>query len=126
MLHMVFPHGPNLRQVSANRRSPFSLFSLTLWTSMIPPSKVSPLLPATVPVPDTAADSYRKQCVIDDEVALLDVLDTAGQEEYGYASSLALANRCLSYFQFQCDARAVHAHRRRLFARLFHHLAQLV
>ena len=30
-------------------------------------------------------DSYRKQCVIDDEVALLDVLDTAGQEEYGYA-----------------------------------------
>lgn len=29
-------------------------------------------------------DSYRKQCVIDDEVALLDVLDTAGQEEYGW------------------------------------------
>jgi small GTP-binding protein len=29
-----------------------------------------------------SADSYRKQCVIDDEVALLDVLDTAGQEEY--------------------------------------------
>ena len=29
-----------------------------------------------------AIDSYRKQCVIDDEVALLDVLDTAGQEEY--------------------------------------------
>jgi hypothetical protein len=27
-------------------------------------------------------DSYRKQCVVDDEVALLDVLDTAGQEEY--------------------------------------------
>lgn len=27
-------------------------------------------------------DSYRKQCVIDDEMALLDVLDTAGQEEY--------------------------------------------
>jgi small GTP-binding protein len=31
---------------------------------------------------DALADSYRKQCVIDDEVALLDVLDTAGQEEY--------------------------------------------
>lgn len=30
----------------------------------------------------TTADSYRKQCMIDDEVALLDVLDTAGQEEY--------------------------------------------
>ncbi|KAK0637165.1 ras-like protein [Bombardia bombarda] len=30
----------------------------------------------------TIEDSYRKQCRIDDEVALLDVLDTAGQEEY--------------------------------------------
>ncbi|KAH7176269.1 ras family-domain-containing protein [Dactylonectria macrodidyma] len=30
----------------------------------------------------TIEDSYRKQCVIDDEVALLDVLDTANQEEY--------------------------------------------
>jgi GTPase SAR1 family protein len=30
-----------------------------------------------------SVDSYRKQCVIDGEVALLDVLDTAGQEEYG-------------------------------------------
>jgi GTPase KRas protein len=27
-------------------------------------------------------DSYRKQCVVDEETALLDVLDTAGQEEY--------------------------------------------
>lgn len=32
----------------------------------------------------TIEDSYRKQCVIDEEVALLDVLDTAGQEEYRY------------------------------------------
>ncbi|GHJ90066.1 hypothetical protein NliqN6_6468 [Naganishia liquefaciens] len=31
----------------------------------------------------TIEDSYRKQCFIDEEVALLDVLDTAGQEEYG-------------------------------------------
>jgi GTPase KRas protein len=30
----------------------------------------------------TIEDSYRKQCLIDDEVALLDILDTAGQEEY--------------------------------------------
>ena len=30
----------------------------------------------------TIEDTYRKQCVIDGEVALLDVLDTAGQEEY--------------------------------------------
>ena len=27
-------------------------------------------------------DSYRKQCVIDDEVALLDILDIIGMEEY--------------------------------------------
>ena len=30
----------------------------------------------------TIEDSYRKQCVVDDEPAMLDVLDTAGQEEY--------------------------------------------
>ncbi|KAF5347422.1 hypothetical protein D9758_011261 [Tetrapyrgos nigripes] len=30
----------------------------------------------------TLEDSYRKECLIDDEVAVLDVLDTAGQEEY--------------------------------------------
>ncbi|KAK9458505.1 ras family-domain-containing protein [Lipomyces oligophaga] len=30
----------------------------------------------------TIEDSYRKQCAIDNEVALLEVLDTAGQEEY--------------------------------------------
>ncbi|KAJ1499670.1 Ras GTPase [Coelomomyces lativittatus] len=31
----------------------------------------------------TIEDLYRKQCAIDEEVALLDILDTAGQEEYG-------------------------------------------
>jgi len=30
----------------------------------------------------TIEDSYRKTCVIDEENALLDILDTAGQEEY--------------------------------------------
>ncbi|OBZ89994.1 Ras-like protein 2 [Choanephora cucurbitarum] len=30
----------------------------------------------------TIEDSYRKQCVIDGECAMLDILDTAGQEEY--------------------------------------------
>lgn len=30
----------------------------------------------------SSIDSYRKQCTIDNEVALLDILDTAGQEEY--------------------------------------------
>lgn len=30
----------------------------------------------------TIEDSYRKQVVIDGETCLLDILDTAGQEEY--------------------------------------------
>lgn len=30
----------------------------------------------------TIEDSYRKQVAIDGEVVLLDILDTAGQEEY--------------------------------------------
>lgn len=30
----------------------------------------------------TIEDSYRKQCIIDDRAAFLDILDTAGQEEY--------------------------------------------
>ena len=33
-------------------------------------------------MPLLIVDSYSIKCVIDDEVALLDVLDTAGQEEY--------------------------------------------
>ena len=37
---------------------------------------------ANIVVPIGSIDSYRKQCMIDEEVALLDVLDTAGQEEY--------------------------------------------
>ena len=43
-----------------------------------------PLIPCDTAecLPLYSLDSYRKQCVIDDEVALLDVLDTAGQEEY--------------------------------------------
>lgn len=43
------------------------------------------MLPLVAPVAllmPLHSDSYRKQCMIDDEVALLDVLDTAGQEEY--------------------------------------------
>jgi GTPase KRas len=40
------------------------------------------LIPVRSLIPSPPTDSYRKQCHIDDEVALLDVLDTAGQEEY--------------------------------------------
>lgn len=37
--------------------------------------------PPSFPSPDLQ-DSYRKQVVIDGETCLLDILDTAGQEEY--------------------------------------------
>ena len=30
----------------------------------------------------TIEDSYRKACVVDDQQVMLDILDTAGQEEY--------------------------------------------
>lgn len=48
------------------------------------------------------SDSYRKQCSIDNEMALLDVLDTAGQEEYSYVALICS--------HIQCHARAVYAH----------------
>jgi hypothetical protein len=50
-------------------------------------SKVSRITETLDKVKLIGEDSYRKQCVIDDEVALLDVLDTAGQEEYQYVFS---------------------------------------
>jgi Ras family len=87
---------------------------------MIPLSKVQLLLPHSPPYLaliiryGLATDSYRKQCVIDDEVALLDVLDTAGQEEYGSVSTIS-TRHMISYlcspFTRQCHARAVHADR---------------
>ena len=40
----------------------------------------------------TIEDSYRKQVQIDGQPALLDILDTAGQEEYA-----ALQDQCMSY-----------------------------
>ena len=58
-------------------QAPLSLCKLN------PYCKCAGLLYDEVTKPFTLLDSYRKQCVIDDEVALLDVLDTAGQEEYG-------------------------------------------
>lgn len=89
-------------------------------------------------------DSYRKQCVIDDEVALLDVLDTAGQEEYGYVfDSLILRSRASSYICLllnaiqalqltyiplsnQGHAGAIYAYWRRIPPCLLHHITELV
>ena len=71
-------------------------------------------------------DSYRKQCVIDDEVALLDVLDTAGQEEYGSVLSHTLIVYHLMKRSSQCYAWAIHAHRRGFPFGVFHHLSEFV
>ena len=35
----------------------------------------------------TIEDSYRKQVAVDNEMCLLDVLDTAGQEEYSVSTT---------------------------------------
>lgn len=43
--------------------------------------------------PQLFSDSYRKQCPIDEETALLDVLDTAGQEEYRSVHTHAFLKR---------------------------------
>lgn len=43
----------------------------------------------------TIEDSYRKQVVIDGETCLLDILDTAGQEEYRYPTPVSLARKML-------------------------------
>lgn len=88
----------------------------TIRQSVCPSSPITPSSPLTIPPlslssrpfsttspsrlrPVRTEDSYRKQCFIDEEVALLDVLDTAGQEEYGamreqysaFLSSLSLS-----------------------------------
>ncbi|CEP18946.1 hypothetical protein [Parasitella parasitica] len=41
----------------------------------------------------TIADSYRKQCLIDKYSAMLDILDTAGQEEYSAMSEQYMRDR---------------------------------
>ena len=41
-------------------------------------------------------DSYRKQVVIDGETCLLDILDTAGQEEYRCVEIICKQSRQLS------------------------------
>uniref|UniRef100_A0A6I8MXP3 KRAS proto-onco, GTPase n=1 Tax=Ornithorhynchus anatinus TaxID=9258 RepID=A0A6I8MXP3_ORNAN len=50
------------------------------WTAILP-CVISPFYPP-LNRGDPETDSYRKQVVIDGETCLLDILDTAGQEEY--------------------------------------------
>jgi GTPase SAR1 family protein len=59
----------------------------------------------------TIEDSYRKQVVIDGETCLLDILDTAGQEEYRSISLLFARVEGVLIFLVstpQCHERSVH------------------
>lgn len=49
-------------------------------------------------------DSHRKQVVIDSETCLLDILDTAGQEEYRLVFKCCLKIHCLFIFSFSEDS----------------------
>ncbi|GAA6003117.1 uncharacterized protein JCM10292_002875 [Rhodotorula paludigena] len=69
--HFVDEYDPTIECVSAFGPSP-DCTSLASWHSFS----------ACLLTFRACRDSYRKQCMIDEEVALLDVLDTAGQEEY--------------------------------------------
>lgn len=46
----------------------------------------------------TIEDSYRKQVVIDDKVSILDILDTAGQEEYSAMREQYMRTGKVSYW----------------------------
>jgi small GTP-binding protein len=52
----------------------------------------------------TIEDSYRKQVTIDEETCLLDILDTAGQEEYS-----AMRDQCIHIVTKQRDRIAEYA-----------------
>lgn len=49
----------------------------------------------------TIEDSYRKQVVIDGETCLLDILDTAGQEEYRSVLFLVLLIHSIQFIPFR-------------------------
>lgn len=75
----------------------------------------------------TIEDSYRKQVVVDGETCLLDILDTAGQEEYRLARNMRTIsilmlnltnkqNNRLNYFyninkKIKCYERSIYADR---------------
>lgn len=74
-------------------RSYYCLYLLCLWSLIsiefdewILLNKI--YLPFTINVCLIIEDSYRKQVVIDGETCLLDILDTAGQEEYRYKNNI--------------------------------------
>lgn len=70
------------------------MFKASLSTNMTQQSKVNfrVIVVCADSLRETSSDSYRKQTLIDNEVALLDVLDTAGQEEYRFVEIRHLRN----------------------------------
>lgn len=73
----------------------------------------------------TIEDSYRKQVTIDDETCLLDILDTAGQEEYSAMRDQVQPAGRAPFFLVSHPS-IVHAYWRRFFAGLRHHVAVVV
>ena len=73
---------PHHRCVQAEPCSVLLLLPAAARLPQLPPAlTLTPTRPIPFP-PPIAEDSYRKQVVIDTETCLLDILDTAGQEEY--------------------------------------------
>lgn len=81
--HFVDEYDPTIEGILYPNPRLFSIMQPPTHTSAPNPSiSSSNLLLTRLTHLTNPTDSYRKQCMIDDEVALLDVLDTAGQEEY--------------------------------------------
>lgn len=64
---------------------------------------------------DDAADSYRKHCTIDSEFALLDILDTAGQDEFRFVSTPPTITT--TFFQLDTDTNSSHSAMREQYMR---------
>ncbi|KAK2100712.1 Ras- protein R-Ras2 [Saguinus oedipus] len=73
---MVLENSYNFLENDAVLRNALHLFTTPQWYLRFSSYFVTDYDP-------TIEDSYTKQCVIDDRAARLDILDTAGQEEFG-------------------------------------------
>lgn len=68
----------------------------------------------------TIEDSYRKQVSIDDETCLLDILDTAGQEEYSAMRGNSQTSSENKIF------RPIHENRSRIYVGVFNHKSRFI
>lgn len=70
-------------EASVNLHLPFGLSQITFWRSTTRRSVcIIELTTSFRFLSSCLEDSYRKSVVVDDQTALLDILDTAGQEEF--------------------------------------------